>query len=338
MPIPTDKAGVRRLLGMVNFLANHIPNMSTIMAPLRALLKEDTHFQWADEHHKAVENLKTTLTNSPVLQYFNPTVRSTIQADASQHGLGVCLLQKGQPVAYASRSLNSAEGNYAQIEKELLAIVFACQKFHHYIYGFAINVQSDHKPLESIMQKPLCQASPRLRRMLLKLQKYNLTVKYTRGKDMHVADALSRAHLSDTEENDSEEIELAVHTLSKHLPVSEARRSEFKTATELDCSLQRVKKLTMEGWPDNINNIPESAKEFWKVRDQLHVADGLIFVGERLVVPTTMKNVVLQAIHEGIERCKQRGRSCVYWPKQTKECEICSKFPTTNHKEPMIPH
>ena len=135
-------------------------------------------------------------------------IRSTIQADASQHGLGACLLQKAQLVAYASRSLNSAENNYAQIEKELLAIVFVCEKFHYYIYGFPINVQSDHKPLESIMQKPLCQVSPRLQRMLLKLQKYNFTVKYTRGKDMHIADALSRAHLSDTVENDSEEIEL----------------------------------------------------------------------------------------------------------------------------------
>ena len=104
----------------------------------------------------------------------------------------------------------------------------------------------------------------------------------------------------------------------------------------------------MKGWPDNINNITESVKEYWKVCDQLHIADGLIFVGERLVVPVAMKNVVLQAIHKGhmrIEKCKQRGRLCVYWPsmnddieKQTKECEICNKFPSTNCKEPMIPH
>ena len=102
----------------------------------------------------------------------------------------------------------------------------------------------------------------------------------------------------------------------------------------------------MEGWPDNINNIPESVKEYWKVRDQLHVADGLIFVGERLIVPVAVKNVVLQAIHEGhmgIEKRKRRGKSCVYWSsmnddieKQTKKCEICNNFPSTNHKEPMI--
>ena len=104
----------------------------------------------------------------------------------------------------------------------------------------------------------------------------------------------------------------------------------------------------MEGWPDNINNIHESTKEYWKVCDQLHVADGLIFVGDRLVVPTTMKKVVLQVIregHTGNKRCKQRGRACVYWPSMnddiemhTKECEICNKFPITSRKEPMIPH
>ena len=92
---------------------------------------------------------------------------------------------KGRPVAYASRSLNPAECNYAQIEKELLAIVFACHKFHHYIYGFPIDVQSDHKPLEQIINKPLCQVSPRLQRMLLKLQRYNINIKYTRGKDIY---------------------------------------------------------------------------------------------------------------------------------------------------------
>ena len=70
---------------------------------------------------------------------------------------------------------------------------------------------------------------------------------------------MSRAYLNVTEENDSEEIELAVHTLTKHLPVSEARKAEFQSATESDSSLQQVKKLTMEGWPTNINNVPESA-------------------------------------------------------------------------------
>ena len=129
-----------------------------------------------------------------MLNYFDPSKTSTIQADASQHGVGACLLQQGNPVAYASRSLSPSESNYAQTEKELLAIVFACEKFHQFIYGFTTKVQSDHKPLKTIFTKPLCSVPPKLQRMLLRLQKYDLLVKYVSGKLLHVADTLSRAH------------------------------------------------------------------------------------------------------------------------------------------------
>ena len=155
MPTPSDKAAVRRLLGMINFLAPHIPDMATIVSPLRDLIKMDAHFQWNSAAEDALTRVKNILSAQPVLQFFDPAVPSVIQADASQYGLGACLLQKGQPVAYASRTLSSCEVNYAQIEKELLAIVFACAKFHYYIYGFHTTIQSDHKPLEAIFKKPL---------------------------------------------------------------------------------------------------------------------------------------------------------------------------------------
>ena len=148
MAPPQDKAGIRRLLGMINFLAAHIPNMSSITAPLRSLLKSDILFIWGPEQQAALAKVKEVLSSAPVLHYFDPTVVSTIQADASQSGLGACLLQKDKAIAYASRSLSPSECNYAQIEKELLAIVFACNKFHQYIYGFPTKIQSDHKPLE----------------------------------------------------------------------------------------------------------------------------------------------------------------------------------------------
>ena len=103
-----------------------------------------------------------------------------------------------------------------------------------------------------------------------------------------------------------------------------------------------------DGWLVNFNNVPQAAREFWKVRDEISVADCLLFLGERLVIPDTMKKVALEAIHEGylgIETCKQKGRSCVHWPvmnadieQLVKQYEICSRFATSNHKEPMIPH
>ena len=117
IPTPTEKADVRRLLGMINFLASHIPNMSMTTAPLRDLLKTNVHFHWDLQHEAALTKIKEVLSSRPVLNYFDPSKTSTIQADASQHGVGACLFQQGKPVAYASRSLSPSESNYAQIEK-----------------------------------------------------------------------------------------------------------------------------------------------------------------------------------------------------------------------------
>ena len=101
-----------------------------------------------------------------------------LSVDASQSGLGAVLLQEDQPIAYASKSLTECQKGYAQIEKETLAIVFGCERFNQYLYGKAIEVETDHKPLEAIFSKPLAKASPRTQRLLLRLQPYHLKVKY----------------------------------------------------------------------------------------------------------------------------------------------------------------
>ena len=349
MASPTDKAGIRRLLGMINFLAAHIPNVSTITAPLRSLLKSDILFTWGPEQAKALTNIKEVLSTAPVLSYFDPTVTSTIQADASQHGLGACLLQKGKPIAYASRSLNPAECNYAQIEKELLAIVFACQKFHQYIYGFETKVQSDQKPLESIVHKPLYKVSPRLQRMLLKLQNYDLSIRYVKGKDLHIADTLSRAYLTNLDDStQSKDLEFAIHAMIENLPVSEEKRSQLQVATATDHQLQQLLALMRSGWPEDVSNVPISLREYWKIRHNLCCAENLIFMNNRIVIPSTMRQEILKCIHEGhmgIEKCKARARVCVYWPamyeaieNEVRKCPVCNKYGKGNQKEPMIPH
>ena len=96
------------------------------------------------------------------LRYYDRTKPVTVQADASQRGLGACLLQEGQPIAYTSKSLTDTETRYANIERELLAIVFTCQWFKTYVLGRPFTVESDHKPLEMIHQKSLASAYPRL--------------------------------------------------------------------------------------------------------------------------------------------------------------------------------
>ena len=131
---------------------------------------------------------------TPVLKYFDPNKSVTVQYDASEGGLGYSLLQESQLVAYGARALMSVEKNYAQIEKEMLDILVGCEKFDQNIFGHKVKIETDHKPLVSITKKPIYSAPKRLQRMLLRLQKYDLELQYKKGKEMYIADALSRAY------------------------------------------------------------------------------------------------------------------------------------------------
>ena len=203
MPPPTDVAGVQRLLGMVQYLHKFLPALADMTKPLRELTQKNTEWVWDQPQQDTFEALKQAVASTPVLRYYSLDDEVTLQCDASQHGLGAALLQDGQPVAYASRALTSAETRYAQIEKELLAIVFACTRFEPYVYGRGgVNVDTDHQPLEMIARKPLNAAPKRLQRMLLQLQKFSLTIRYKKGKLMYLANTLSRAHPPEAEEDD----------------------------------------------------------------------------------------------------------------------------------------
>jgi hypothetical protein len=199
MPTPTCAEGLSRFIGMGNWLSKFIPNFSSVTQPLRQLLQDDVTWAWSAVHDEAVRRVKELVSTAPVLRFFNPSSPAIIQTDASSTGLGSCLMQDGHPVAFASRALTDAETRYAQIEKELLAIVFACNKFSNLIYGRHTLIHSDHKPLEQIFKKSISQTTPRLQRMLLCLLKFDLEVAYKPGKEMYVSDTLSRAYTTTTQ-------------------------------------------------------------------------------------------------------------------------------------------
>ena len=139
MSTPCDKQAVRQLLGMINFLAPHILNMANITAPLCDFVKSDVYFQWGS----AWKQVKDILSTDPILQFFGPAVKSTIQADASQHGLGACLMQKGKPVAYVHAVYHLRNAITVRLKRSSLQlIVFVC-KFHQFIYGSHTDVQTD---------------------------------------------------------------------------------------------------------------------------------------------------------------------------------------------------
>lgn len=222
---------------MINYLSKFSPGLADVNALLHQLLKESSEFVWDDHHDKAFRKVKELLTcePGPVLAYFDPVKELRLQVDASKYGLGAVLLQDGRPVAYASKSLSeSGKVNYAQIEKELFAVLFGCKRFHQYIYGRHVVIESDHKPLESIMRKPLASVPPRLQRMILQLQKYNFTIIYRPGKDIPVADTLSRKSFSDQDKSLTEGMDIQVHTVYSSLPVSDSKLEEIRTETRKD--------------------------------------------------------------------------------------------------------
>lgn len=192
MPTPQDKEDLQRFLGAMNFLSPYIPNFSEKSAPLRELLKKDTPFLWHDDHQAAFTAIKQAISAESCLQYYNPNLPTVLEVDASQKGLGACLLQNDRPIAFASKSLSPAEANYSNIERETLALVYGITRFHTYLFGNGFKIHTDHKPLENILKKLLANAPPRLQRLLIKVQGYKFDVIYKPGSTMILSDTLSR--------------------------------------------------------------------------------------------------------------------------------------------------
>ena len=363
MPTPTSKQDVKRLLGMVNYLQKFMPNLSEATAPMRDLQKETNQFHWDEQvQGRSFEQLKEILSAAPVLKFFDPTDDVELQCDASERGLGACLMQGGQPVAYASRSLTDTEANYAQIEKEMLAILFGVERFEQCVYGRPVLIQTDHKPLESIFRKSLLSAPKRLQRMLLRLQKFDLHVEYKKGSEMYLADTLSRAFqvCKGTQKDAVEDVvyieemrgnterELESINMIQYLPVSEETQALIQQATESDATLRELKSIIRKGWPPTREEASASIRDYFPFREELSLQNGLVFKGERLVIPTSVREDMLTKIHAshiGIQGCLRRAREVMYWPGMNKDveqcaakCEVCNSKPAAQGKEPMICH
>ena len=328
MPPPKNVAGVQRILGLSQYLSKFLPRLSDITKPLGDLTRQDAEWIWDEPQQSAFERLKQAVSATPVLRYYNLKEDVTIQCDASQRGLGAELLQGGQPVAYASRALTDTEVNYALIEKELLAIVFACERFDTYIYGRdCVRVQTDHKPLESIFRKELCTAPKRLRlqRMLLRLQKYTLDVTYLKGEKMLVADTLSRAYLPEVNSCIfARELEEVDHRAN--LPVSDERWQQLTHISADDPVLKQLHTVIQCGWPERKSDVPMCLRPYFDLRDELVVQGNLIFKGPRLVVPACMRKELMSvahATHIGIEGCLRRVRECLFWPMMASDVKDC---------------
>lgn len=345
MQTPVDKDGVHRFLGLLKYVTRFIPNLSKETAGLRNLTQNNVKFKWEDKHKKEFDELKEFILSDQVLAIYDPSKEVTIETDASKNGLGCVITQEGRPVSYASRTLSKSEIKFSQIEKELLAIVFACTRFHYYLYGRAFVVESDHKPLESLFKKDIDESPIRLQRMMTILLRYPMMkVIHKPGKEMHVADCLSRAQIDDIEE--IEELNDMIHVITRNVCGNPHNLNHYQEALKRDGPHQKIREYVESGWP-GYHKLDQFSQQFYKIKNELHYENGLLLWGHRLIIPPEVQGNISRFIHSshlGIEKTLLRAKSLYYWPGMTKQiteivesCRICEKFARNNAREPLKP-
>jgi transposase InsO family protein len=339
MAEPTDVPSLRRFLGTVNYLGKFLPNLSDTLTPLTNLLKQDTPWNWSSAQEVAFAKAKQLVTSAPVLAFYDPAEPLVLENDASSYGLGTAMYQGGKPIAFASRTLTPAETRYAQLEKEMLAVCFGLTKFHHYTYGRDVQVITDHKPLVSIVGKPLDKAPKRLQNLLLRTLEYNFDLVYRTGKSIPVADTLSRSPLPTTQTSE------VVHTVFA-APVRKESLAKIKAATAIDETLLTLKHVILSGWPDHKCDVDPSIRSYFDHRDEMSVHDGVILRGERIIIPQSLQLEVKTSVHAGhmgINSCLRRARESLYWPGMSKDirqfveqCSTCNMHACKQQQEPLI--
>lgn len=342
-PAPTDAAGLRSFLGLVEYYARFIPNFADIVEPMRVLLRKGQLFEWSGEVEASFRMVKDALASSTILRMFDASLPVVVSTDASDCGLGAVLQQReGQElhtVAFASRALSPAERKYSVGEREALACVWACERWHVYLWGRHFTLMTDHQALVTLLttqgpgRRPL-----RVARWAERLLRYNYTVKYRKGSKNQVADALSRLPAASSQEEPLLDEVVSVVQIPACIT-----REQFEQAQSNDRTLQQTKACIQSSWPAH-KSLPDELRPFFKIRDELSVVDNLILRDERLVVPTSLTSQVIAAAHEahpGVVRTKARLREKYWWPAMDREVELsiqrCSICQTADKSTKVTP-
>jgi len=332
MSQPRDCSQVKSFLGLVNFYAKFVPNLSQSCEPLYKLTRDNVQFKWTKECESAFQDVKHAISSAPVLAHFQQSLPVGLSCDASSVGLGVVLFHKypdgsERPIAFASKTLSSSERNYSQIEKEGLSIVFGVKRFFQFLYGRQFLLVTDHQPLLAIFGSksglPSLVAS-RLHHWAWYLSGFQFQVIY-RNTNLHGnADALSRLPMACNQPAD-QQTDLFVKNVREDHPVLS---KNVKFFTSRDPVLSKVTRFVQSGWPERPNLVPETVQPFFPHRHEFSLEDGTLMWGIRVVVPEKLKPQVLNQLHEthpGVVRMKSLARQAVWWPGIDKQIEAVVK-------------
>ena len=283
--------------------------------------------------HFACSRTKEEISKNVTLPYFNPKSATTLQTDASKNGLGAVILQDSRPVMFASWALTGAEKNYQNLERECLVMIWGMEKFHYFLYGKQFTLETDQKPQVSIYKKHMVEISPRIQRLIVRSFPYQpFDVHYRRGKEIPLADALSRVSPTPVEDGIQLPI-VAVNLITSNIPVSSTEIELICEESSKDPTLTLLRHHIHMGWPVNHRMLPQELHTFWNYREDLSMENRLITKGARLLIPSTLRRKALEQIHEGhlgIEKCMLKARDSVFWPgisndirETVEKCGIC---------------
>ena len=346
-PAPENVHELRAFLGLLHYYGKFIPDLATLLHPLNKLLKRGEPWVWSESCKVAFQTAKARLVEAPVLAHYDPALPIKLACDASSYGIGAVIshtLSNGdeQPVAFASRTLSSSERNYAQIQKEALALVYGVQKFRQYLYGRLFTLVTDHRPLTTILGPKNAiptLAAARLQRWALILSAYTYRIE-SRPTAQHAnADMLSRLPLRTPQ--DTSVVSTFTIGQIQALPVT---TEELESATRQDSLLSNVHAFVRDGWPSTTTDV---FQPYWSRRIELSTEGVCLLWGNRVVVPHKLRAKVIQEVHAnhpGMSRMKAVARSYVWWPGMdsdvencVKSCSACQQVQNLPAKAPLHP-
>ncbi|BES87325.1 Hypothetical Protein NTJ_00130 [Nesidiocoris tenuis] len=337
-PKPSSVDEIRRFLGMITYYAKLIPNLSTLTYPLRRLLRKNQNFIWTSSCQQAFDRLKNEIASDRVLTPFNPDLPVVLACDASPTGIAAILShtidEHDRPIAFASRSLSDCEQNYSQLDREALAIVYAVNKFYMYLYGRKFTLVTDNGPLSRIFHHdaklPILSAS-RLLRYATILSGFNYVIKHKKAdQNVHV-DYFSRSPIHSKTPDFNEDDIIQYQTINQISSVTITAES-IKTATGKD---------------PHLSQLCEDLKNGTIQDEQYSIQDGIVFRGNRVIIPQALRASVLSELHfthVKTSKMKNLARRYCYWKNIdsdielfVKSCQPCASTANTPAKTSIHP-
>lgn len=334
---PNDVKELQSFLGLLSYLGKFIPNLAAKTSGLRELSKEGSVNQWNAAHDKIIQEIKDILTKRENLGFFHEGDETILITDACDLGLGAILLQidgtNERVIAYGSKSLSEIESRFCQTEKEALAVVWAMERFQLYLLGRKFELRTDCRALKFIYSER-SQSSARLERWVLRLQCFDFSVTHIPGKQ-NIADTLSRMPVDEKEDISQEHL---IRQIIEERKPKALSWEELKEHTSNDKEMLAVMEAVYEG---NWDSVQQGYKN---VKEELTIMDGLLLRRDRIVIPSTLREKILDLAHEGhagIVGTKERLRSKVWYPRMDQDVErkvsTCKDCTYTSIPDPPQP-